>query len=76
MEKLFLVVLAFYIWTGIKALLCHPYKHILSARSEVSLTRHFYDRDADPLLVCNDGTTGGYYFREATSLHHSDKVQK
>ena len=42
-------------------------------RSEVNLTRHFYDRTEDPLLLCNDGSTGGYYIREATSEHHADK---
>lgn len=44
-----------------------------SARAEVNLTRHFYDRTEDPLLLCNDGSTGGYYIREATSEHHTDK---
>ena len=39
----------------------------------MNLTRHFYDRTEDPLLLCNDGSTGGYYIREATSKHHSDK---
>ena len=41
----------------------------------MNLTRHFYDRTEDPLLLCNDGSTGGYYIREATSEHHSDKAR-
>ena len=39
----------------------------------MNLTRHYYDRSEDPLLLCNDGSPGGYYIREATSDHHSDK---
>ena len=44
-----------------------------SANTNVTLTKHLYNLEADPLLLCNDGSPGGYYYREAVSEEHSDK---
>ena len=43
--------------------------------AEVRLELRLYDPLAtlDPLLVCNDGSPGGYYYREATTREDSDK---
>ena len=31
--------------------------------ANVSLDLHFYDHSLDPLLICNDGSPGGFYYR-------------
>ena len=43
--------------------------------AEVRLELRLYDPLAtlDPLLVCNDGSPGGYYYREATTREDGDK---
>ena len=45
------------------------------AAAEVRLELRLYDPLAtlDPLLVCNDGSPGGYYYREATTREDGDK---
>lgn len=53
---------------------CVVFSLLLSpAISSVTLTKQLYDLDADPLLRCNDGSPGGYYYREAVTEQHSDK---
>ena len=34
---------------------------------EATLELQLYDLTEDPLLACNDGTPGGFYYRAATS---------
>ena len=43
--------------------------------AEVRLELRLYDPldTLDPLLVCNDGSPGGYYYREATTREDGDK---
>ena len=45
------------------------------AAAEVRLELRLYDPldTLDPLLVCNDGSPGGYYYREATTQEDGDK---
>ena len=31
--------------------------------ANVFLDLHFYDHSLDPLLICNDGSPGGFYYR-------------
>ena len=40
-----------------------------AARLELEL----YDLSSDPLLACNDGTPGGFYYRAATSAEYEDR---
>ena len=40
---------------------------------DVTLNLHLYDLTRDPLLQCNDGSPGGYYYREAVTEEDGDK---
>ena len=44
-----------------------------TAEAEVSLQLRLYNLTSDPLLTCNDGTPGGYYYREATDPQYDDR---
>ena len=42
-------------------------------RGEATLELELYDLAEDPLLACNDGTPGGFYYRPATSAQYDHR---
>ena len=45
----------------------------ISVRGEATLELELYDLAEDPLLACNDGTPGGFYYRPATSPQYESR---